>query len=202
MKILTILGSPKKHGNTATVLNQFEALSAPTHAIERINLADYTLRDCLGCNVCQGKLNEPGCVQKDDTTAIIDRILAADVVIYATPLYAWSFSASMKALIDRQYCLTKWHGHQLANALLAGKPTALLVTCAGPVEGNTDLIQTTFDRIMSYTQSHMVGQYIVPFCTTPDQLGDSATATAKAMFNDISQLARSPSPSNNMTLNP
>jgi multimeric flavodoxin WrbA len=188
MKILTILGSHKKHGNTATVLKRFEDLIAPLHSVERINLADYTMHGCLGCGVCQGKIDEPGCVQKDDTMTIIDRILAADVVVYATPLYAWSFSAPMKALMDRQYCLTKWHENQLAQALLAGKPTALLVTCAGPIEENADLIQVAFDRIMNYTHSHGVGKYIVPFCTTPDQLGDKAESTAKAMFEDIMAL--------------
>jgi multimeric flavodoxin WrbA len=188
MKILTILGSYKKHGNTATVLKQFEDLISPLHLVERINLADYTIHGCLGCGVCQGKIDEPGCVQKDDTTTILDRILTADVVIYATPLYAWSFSALMKALIDRQYCLTKWHSDQLANAFLADKPTALLVTCAGPIEENADLIQVTFDRIINYTHSHGVGKYIVPFCTTPDQLGDKADKTARAMFEDIMAL--------------
>jgi multimeric flavodoxin WrbA len=188
MKILRILGSYKKDGNTATVLKQFEDLISPLHSVERIDLADYTIHDCLGCGVCQGKLDEPGCVQQDDTMTIIDRILAADVVVYATPLYAWSFSAPMKALIDRQYCLTKWHGNQLANAFLAGKPTALLVTCAGPIEENADLIQVTFDRIMNYTRSRGVGKYIVPFCTTPDQLGDKAESTVRAMFEDIMAL--------------
>ena len=185
MKILTILGSPKKHGNTATVLKQFEDLISPIHQVERINLTDYTIHGCLGCNVCQGKIDEPGCVQKDDAIALINRILTADVMVYATPLYAWSFSAQMKAFIDRQYCLTKWHENQLANALIGGKYAALLVTCAGPVEENADLIQVTFDRIMAYTHCHVVGKYIVPFCTTPDRLGDKAESIARKMFQDI-----------------
>lgn len=59
MKILTILGSPKKHGNTATVLKRFEELISPLHQVERINLRDYTIHGCLGCNVCQIGIQYP-----------------------------------------------------------------------------------------------------------------------------------------------
>ena len=75
-------------------------------------------------NVCQGNLDEPGCVQKDDAIAIIDRLLAADVIIYATPLYVWDFSSQMKALLDRQYCLTKWHDGQIVKRLYTDKHVA------------------------------------------------------------------------------
>ena len=185
MKILTILGSPKKHGNTATVLKQFEDLVAPAHQVERINITDYNINGCLGCNVCQDNMDEPGCVQKDDALEILNRILAADVVVYATPLYAWSFSAQMKTLLDRHYCLVKSKDHQIIHTLGAGKPTALLVTCAGPVEQNADLIQEIFDRMMAYCSCHVIGKYVVPFCTTPDELGAKGATFAREMARDI-----------------
>lgn len=186
MKIITILGSPKKHGNTGTVLKQFEELVASAHQVERIDLTDYRLHGCLGCSVCQRTLDAPGCVQKDDISEILNRMLNADVIVYATPLYVWSFSAQIKALLDRHYCLAKWSEEgPLLNALLAGKHAALLVTCGGPVEENSDLIQVMFDRAMSYLRCSVIGKYIVPFCTTPDYLGDRGSTTARAMFRDI-----------------
>jgi multimeric flavodoxin WrbA len=185
MKILTILGSPRKHGNTATVLKQFEDLVAPVHQVERINITDYTINGCLGCNACQGNIDEPGCVQKDDAIAIFNRMLAADAIIYATPLYAWSFSAQMKALIDRHYCLVKWGDYQIAHSLVTGKQVALLVTCAGPVEDNADLIQEMFDRAMAHVRCQVIGKYVVPYCTTPDELGDEGAKVAREMATDI-----------------
>lgn len=185
MKIVTILGSPKKYGNTARVLKNFEDLVAPVHQVERINVTDYNINGCLGCNVCQGKIDEPGCVQKDDTLEILNRILAADVVVYATPLYAWSFSSQMKALLDRHYCLVKSKDGQIIHTLGTGKQTALLVTCAGPVEENADLIQEMFDRMMAYCRCQVIGKYVVPFCTTPDELGSKGTTFAREMARDI-----------------
>ena len=185
MNIMTILGSPRKRGNTAAVLGLFEDLAGSAHQIERVNIADHTVKGCLGCSACQRIEEEPGCGQDDDAVGIFVRMIAADVVVYTTPLYAWDFSAQMKALIDRQYCLVKWGEGPEPSALLAGKRVALLVTCAGPVEDNADVIQVVFDRSMEYSRCEVVGKYIVPHCTTPEELGDKAEKTARQMLADI-----------------
>lgn len=124
-------------------------------------------------------------MQKDDAIAILDRLIAADVIIYATPLYIWDFSSQMKALLDRQYCLNKWQDGQIVKQLYADKHVALLVTCGGSAEEDADLIQILFDRSMALGGCHVIGKYIVPHCTTPDQLGDRADSTAREMFDDI-----------------
>jgi len=185
MKIMTIMGSPRKHGNTAAVLQQFERLAGQAHQIDRANITDCTVHGCLGCGVCQKVPDIPGCTQHDDAVGLFERMLAADVVVYATPLYSWDFTAQMKALVDRHYCLTKWGDEAQPQALLAGKRVALLVTCAGPVEENADLIQIAFDRAMEYAGCQVIGKYIVPNCTTPDELGDKAQNTARQMQADI-----------------
>jgi multimeric flavodoxin WrbA len=189
MRILTILGSPKKHGNTADVLGRFEALVAPRHEVEHINLADGALHGCLGCNACQRVADKPGCVQKDATASIIERVLAADLVVYATPLYAWSFSAQMKALLDREYCLAKVSENHTTHSLLSGKHAALLVTCSGPKEDNADLVQTAFERQMVYSQCKSVGKYVVPFRAAPQMFdGDKVEAVAQQMARDVDSL--------------
>jgi len=125
MHILTILGSPRKHGNTAAVLAQFENLASAQHTIERINITDWTVRGCLGCNTCQRTLDEPGCCQRDDGVALLERILAADLVVYASPVYSWGLTAQLKALFDRHYCLVKWDANE--KALMEGRRAMLLV---------------------------------------------------------------------------
>ena len=185
MKIITLMGSPKRKGNTATVLGWFEQLVAPAHQVERVNIVDLDIRGCTGCHACQKVMDRPGCVQKDDAPALIERLLAADAVVYATPLYCWDFTAQMKALIDRHFCLSKWQGSRVARALLSGKRMALLVTCADPVENNADLIQVMFDRIVAVAGGVMVGKYMVPDCSTPDKLGEAARAVAAQMARDL-----------------
>jgi multimeric flavodoxin WrbA len=185
MNITTILGSPRKRGNTAAVLDHLEALLAPAHQVERINLVDYSVKGCRGCDVCQRVTDKPGCMIKDDTAMILDKMIASDIVVYASPVYVWSVTAQMKALLDRSCCLVKWHKNQVANALLEGRRSALLVTCAGTAEDNADLVQQIFDREMAYLRCKVVGKYVVAQCTTPGQLGSIAADTAQAMAGDI-----------------
>lgn len=186
MQVITILGSPRKNGNTAKVLELFERLMTQQgDKVDRINIVDYEVKGCLGCQVCNKVRYEPGCVQQDDAVRIFERIMASDAVIFASPLYTYSFPAQMKALIDRQNCLVTGYGTPECTSLLQGKRTALLVTCGGPVEENADLIQEAFDRESRYQQMDVIGKYVVPFCSTPDALGDKAMETAEQMVRDI-----------------
>jgi multimeric flavodoxin WrbA len=134
MNIITILGSPKKKGNTATVLSMFEERVQTNHAVERIHIARHEIGGCLGCMKCKEKKDEPGCVQKDDALTIFDKMIQADAIVYASPLYTWSFTAQIKPLIDRHFCLVSDDGTPQQDSLISGKPAALLVTCAGPIE--------------------------------------------------------------------
>jgi len=186
MKVTTILGSSKKKGNTAKVLGWFEEeLTNLGHKVDRVNIANSEVKGCLGCGTCQKTADEPGCVQKDDAATVFEKMMSADVVVYTSPLYCWGFSSQMKALIDRHFCLITGYGSPVYKSLLDGKRTALLVTCAGPVENNADLIQGVFDRLNNYGNCNIVGKYVVPFCTTPDAIGDEGLGTARKMVQDI-----------------
>ncbi len=66
MKVTTILGSPKKDGNTAKVLGLFEEIISQDHEVARIDIATSNIKGCLGCHACQKVPDDPGCVQKDD----------------------------------------------------------------------------------------------------------------------------------------
>ena len=185
MSILTILGSPRMMGNTAAVLSMVEQELAGRQAVDRLAITSKRVNGCLGCGSCQKTTDCPGCVQKDDAVAVFERMMAADAVIYTSPLYCWGFSAQMKAFIDRHFCLVTGFGTPAHNSLIAGKPVALLVTCAGPVENNADVIQTIFDRVCNYGKSRVVNKTVVPFCTTPDALGEDARAAARKLASDI-----------------
>lgn len=188
MKIVAILGSPKQNGNTGTVLSMFEEKVGGNHDVERIHITKFIVGGCLGCYKCQEKKNEPGCVQKDDAPAIFDKMIQADAIIYATPLYCWSFSAQIKPLIDRHVCLVSGFETPDHHSLISGKPTALLVTCAGPVEGNCDAIQGIYTGISQYTLTQPKGSFILPGCTTPDAIGDEGAELAEKLAKAITLL--------------
>ena len=187
MKVTTILGSPRKKGNTATVLGWFEEeIKGQGYEIYRIDIAKSDVKGCLGCHSCEEVTDYPGCVQKDDAMAIFDRMMDSDAVVYASPLFCWGFTSHMKALIDRHLCLVKNYATPEHKSFLEGKTTALLVTCTGPVNNNADIIQVLFDRVNRFVKCHVVGKYIVPFCTTSDALGNEAREVEMKIVQDIS----------------
>ena len=181
LHVLTVLGSPRRRGNTATLLDLVEAQVRTLHAVTRVNLPRTSVCGCLGCNACQRTPDAPGCVQRDPLSEVLDQILHADLIVYASPVYVWGFTAQMKALLDRHCCMVKWQDGAKVRALLAGKPTALLTTCGGSAEENADLIEEIFRREMAYLECRVVGSYAVPHCSSPSELGESAFHAARQM---------------------
>ncbi len=107
MKIVIINGSARK-GNTLTAINAFIKGASEKNEIEIIEPDKLNIAPCKGCGVCQCS---KGCVDKDDTNPTIDKIAAADMILFATPVYWWGMSAQLKLIIDKCYC----RGLQLKN---------------------------------------------------------------------------------------
>ena len=194
MNVISIFGGPRKKGNTATILGWVEEeLNTLGHQIERINLSSKKVNGCVGCLKCKDNLNEPGCVQKDDGTFIIDKMVASDVVIYASPLYYWGFSAQMKAFIDRCHCLYRGVGGSLEHmSFVEGQRQALIVTAADPFENNAEQILTTFQRILVYNKAYSAGELLVCNCTTPDSLDEEIQAQAIKFANQLFSATKTP----------
>jgi multimeric flavodoxin WrbA len=106
-------------------------------------------------------------------------MIQADAIVYASPLYCWSFTSQIKPLIDRHFCLVSGDGTPDQDSLISDKPAALLVTCGGPIEGNCDAIQGIFRGFSDYLKLKAKGNFILPFCTTPDAIGDNGTKLAE-----------------------
>jgi multimeric flavodoxin WrbA len=187
MNITTILGSPRKNGNTARLLAAFEKIAARDHRVTRIDVIDKRIAGCLGCDACQSLPDVPGCRQQDDFGETMDRIAGADAVLYAAPVYVWGFPAQMKALLDRHYCLTKWKDRDGEKRLLENKPAALLATCGGSAAGNADLLLRMFQREMDYLGFRVIGTYVADRCGTPSALGPERLALAEKIAKDLAE---------------
>jgi len=169
MKVLTILGSPKRNGNTAKAVGMLEKyLAVNGHETERIHVVDFHINGCVACNSCYAEKDQANCVQIDDFMTIFNRMVLADVIVYESPLYAWSFPAQMKSFVDRHYCLVTHPGLPEQSSVLEDKRVALLVTCSESIENNADLIQIAFDRSSIRLKCRVAGKYIVDLSTMPD----------------------------------
>lgn len=98
-KVLVISASPRKGGNSDTLCDEFirGAMEAGSEA-EKVFLRGIKIGYCTGCGVCNSTHR---CVQKDDMAGILDKMVKADVIVLATPVYFYTMDAQMKTLIDR-----------------------------------------------------------------------------------------------------
>lgn len=99
-KVLILSSSPRKGGNSDLLCDAFLRGAAEAgHEAEKIFLRDKTIGYCTGCSACS--LHGLPCPQQDDAAEVIARMLEADVLVLATPVYFYTMSAQMKTLIDR-----------------------------------------------------------------------------------------------------
>jgi len=104
MKIVGILGSPRKKGNTEILLDlALEEAQKNGILVSKISLRDKVIAPCNGCLKCR----ETGkCVIKDDMEEVYKKMLESDGILWATPVYFWSMSSQTKIVMDRTYALT------------------------------------------------------------------------------------------------
>jgi len=99
-KVLILSSSPRRGGNSDTLCDEFVrgAIESGNEA-EKVFLRDKTIHYCTGCSTCS--LHGKPCPQKDDAAEIIEKMVATNVIVMATPVYFYTMSAQMKTLIDR-----------------------------------------------------------------------------------------------------
>ncbi len=100
MKKVTIISTSLRPGsNSHALAEQFaKGAEAAGHQVELVSLRGKEIKFCIGCLSCQ---KTGACVIKDDVPAIMESVLNADVVCWATPIYYYEMSGQMKTLIDR-----------------------------------------------------------------------------------------------------
>lgn len=99
-KVLILMGSPRKHGNCDRLSDAFIRGAEEKGAqAEKVYLKEQEIKDCLGCCACQK--NGGICVQKDDMQKIYDKMKAADIIVFASPVYFYTWTSLMKRALDR-----------------------------------------------------------------------------------------------------
>lgn len=137
-KVIVLSGSPRNGGNSDLLCDQFMAGALVAgHQVEKISLREKRINYCTACDACQG--NGGRCVQKDDMAEILDKMIAADVIVMATPVYFYTMNAQTKTLIDRTYARYT----QVSN-----KDFYFVMTAA---VGNKGLLERTLESLRGFT---------------------------------------------------
>lgn len=121
MKVLSVLGSPRKNGYTSALLESYTSGLKENNdelEIKEIYLENLTIYGCKGCNACQLKKVDL-CISDDDMINIYKYVKESDVIIMASPIYFFSVTAQMKMMLDRLFAI---------NGDLKGKKLIFLST--------------------------------------------------------------------------
>ena len=98
--VLILAGSPRRGGNSDLLCDAFlRGAQDAGNAVEKIFLQDKRIGFCSACGVCY--MERKPCVQDDDVAEIVDKMVAADVIVMSTPVYFYAMGGQMKTLIDR-----------------------------------------------------------------------------------------------------
>ena len=161
MKYTILMGSPKRDGNTAALLEYFMDENAEM-GIEQdvVWLYDRDVKPCLGCKACQDKTDCLGCVQNDDFQAIFDSIQTSDVIVLATPIYSWYCTPPMKAVMDRLiYAGCKYYGKEKKQSAYFMKQVATITTCGYKPNTGADLWEEGLRRWCDHAEMDYLGMF-------------------------------------------
>jgi multimeric flavodoxin WrbA len=153
-KVLVILGSPRRTGNSAALAARIARGAESADAkVETVFLQDLEISPCRGCDTCK-KPNSKGCAIKDDMQEIYPRLISADAWVIASPVYWFTMSAQTKIFMDRCYALTAY-----AENPFAGKRIAIAMSYgdADPVRSGCVNALRTFQDAFRYTGSRIAG---------------------------------------------
>jgi multimeric flavodoxin WrbA len=152
-KVLILKGSPREQGNSAALADRVAAGAAEAGCdVERISLQSMDIRACDGCDLCR----ETGqfCVIEDDMQALYPKLVDADVLVLASPVYWFTFSAQLKLCIDRWYGL--W---SVQHDAFRGKQVGIVLAY-----GDTDLYTSgginaihTFESMFRFLEAPIAG---------------------------------------------
>lgn len=161
--ITIIFGSPRKNGNTASLLAPFvDELDKNQAQYQVFDVYEKNIHGCRACLGCQKDTEHICCVINDDMQSILSAVALSELVVFAAPIYLWSAPAPVKAVMDRLvYSSCKYYGGDPHGAaLLEGKRFAILTTCGYPEDKAADLYQEQMIRFAKHCKASYAGMLV------------------------------------------
>lgn len=180
-KVLVLLGSPRKKGNSATLVQSvIKGAQEAGAEVETVYLNGYNIRTCQSCYVCQ-QPDSKGCSLDDGMQEIFPKLVEADAWVFATPVFWFTFSGQTKLLMDRLFALGAYTDVPFRN-----KRIAIAMTYGGEDVFSSGCVNAlrTFQDAFTYCRAKMVGMVYGTARTTED------ITSNKALLQEAEMLGR------------
>ena len=153
-KIVILMGSPRKAGNSATLARQLAAGARKNGAqVESFYLHELDIQPCDACDSCRGS-SADDCILEDGMRELYPKLREADTFVIASPIYWFNMSAQTKLFMDRCYAFGGPEGHTLK-----GKRVGIVLSYADPdpfISGAVNALRT-FQDSYRYIGAEIVG---------------------------------------------
>ena len=155
-KILGVVGSPRRNGNTHILVSRIlEGAKEEGAIVDILFLNDLNIQECDGCHTCwEGKQ----CSKNDDMNNIYPKIIESDVIILGTPVYWYEPTALMKGFIDRFV----YFNCPENRVKIKGKVAVIAVPFEEENPETAALLVAFFEKCLQYLQMNLIGKIIVP----------------------------------------
>jgi len=166
MKIIAFNGSPRgSEGNTYIMVESFlKGAKAAGAEVEQVLLSEKNIKHCQGCFSCW--LKTPGqCVIKDDMSELLEKYVAADIIVIATPLYVFNVTGIMKDFMDRTIPLGDPHfeaskggicRHVFENNIT--KKYVIISNCGFPEQEHFEVLHNLFNKTWKYQVGEVLAE--------------------------------------------
>ncbi len=174
--IVIVKGSPRREGNSAVLAEQVaEGARSAGARVESFYLHHMDIRACDACDACQW---EPyrGCIVDDDMQVLYPKLLEADAIVIASPVYWFTVSAQTKLFMDRCYALVDKEGYALR-----GKKIGIVMTYgdADPFASGAVNAFRTFQDGFRYVGAPIAG-FVYGSASAPGEIRSDTAAMARA----------------------
>lgn len=166
MRITAFNGSPRaERGNTHIMVEAFLAGAREAGAeTDNVFLAKKRIAPCVACYACWMKT--PGkCAQRDDMDELLDKVIASDVVLFATPVYVDNVTGTMKDFMDRLIAIGDPHWERDENGecrhrMRNPKPAkiAVISNCGFPQQSHFQVIRLYYRRVARNIHADLIAE--------------------------------------------
>ena len=160
MKTMILFGSPRKNGNTISLLLPFlDELEKAGSGIEFFDVYESDIAACRACFGCQKDKDRVYCVINDDMQPVLKAMEAADLIVIAAPIHSFGLPGPVKTAFDRTiYPFLKYYGDDpFGPSHFEGKALAIVTTCGYPVEKATPMLEESMKLISKHCKLNYAG---------------------------------------------
>jgi multimeric flavodoxin WrbA len=173
-KILGVIGSPRKKGNTHVLVSQIlSGAESQGFVQDQVFLNDLHIEECIGCHACW-KIGS--CVKQDDMSILYQKILESQVIVFGTPVYWYGPTALMKGFIDRFV----YYNCPQNRPKIKGKCAVIVIPFEEQDMKAVNPVIDFFETSLNYLEMNIMGKIIVPGVTLRGEVKNKPEYLEKA----------------------